>query len=173
MLSKTTFGGLRNWVWSGRCLFLSREMTESRQKGGRREKTCRRWGAPKTFLGMGFTVIPYVPPPPGVFHPQALPLSDLSLKWTPTFCELWFPNGGALGGRSLLGIPNLSNCKPKGPGEQGAAEYCPKILLSRRPTWRSALSIGDSALEIGQVPSRNFWMISGGPFLSRLLCFYC
>ena len=34
VLSKTTFGRLRNWVWSGRCLFLLREMTESRQKGG-------------------------------------------------------------------------------------------------------------------------------------------
>ena len=30
----TTFGGLRNWGCSGRCLFLLREMTESRQKGG-------------------------------------------------------------------------------------------------------------------------------------------
>ena len=30
VLSKTTFGGLRNWGWSGRCLFLLREMTESR-----------------------------------------------------------------------------------------------------------------------------------------------
>ena len=37
VLSKTTFGGLRNWGWSGRCLFLLREMTGSRQKrGGKR-----------------------------------------------------------------------------------------------------------------------------------------
>ena len=34
VLSKTTFGGLRNWGWSGRGLFLLREMTESRQKRG-------------------------------------------------------------------------------------------------------------------------------------------
>ena len=34
VLSKTTFGGLRNWGWSGRCLFLLREMTQSRQKRG-------------------------------------------------------------------------------------------------------------------------------------------
>ena len=34
VLSKSTFGGLRNWGWSGRCLFLLREMTESRQKRG-------------------------------------------------------------------------------------------------------------------------------------------
>ena len=31
--------------------------------------------------------------------------------------------------------------------------------------------IGKSALEIGQFLRRNFWMISGGPFLSRPLCF--
>ena len=34
VLSKTTFGGLRNWGWSGRCPFLPREMAESRQKRG-------------------------------------------------------------------------------------------------------------------------------------------
>ena len=34
VLSKTTFGGLRNWGWSGQRLFLLREMTESRQQGG-------------------------------------------------------------------------------------------------------------------------------------------
>ena len=60
--------------------------------------------------------------------------------------------------------------KPKGPGEQGAAEYCPKILLLQR----SVPSIGviwKSALDIGQFLRRNFWMISGGPFLSRPFCF--
>ena len=31
--------------------------------------------------------------------------------------------------------------------------------------------IGKSALEIGQFLRRNFWMISGGPFLSRPLWF--
>ena len=34
VLSKTTFGGLRNWGWCSRCLFLLREMTESRQNRG-------------------------------------------------------------------------------------------------------------------------------------------
>ena len=34
VLSETTFGGLRNWAWSGRCLFLLREMTESPKRGG-------------------------------------------------------------------------------------------------------------------------------------------
>ena len=37
---KTTFGGLRNWGWSGRCLFPLREMTESRQKGGGTYRSC-------------------------------------------------------------------------------------------------------------------------------------
>ena len=42
--------------------------------------------------------------------------------------------------------------KTKGPGEEGAAEYCPKILLPKGPKWCSVLSIGvigRSALEIG------------------------
>ena len=63
--------------------------------------------------------------------------------------------------------------KPKGPGEQGAAGYCPKILLAKKgQKWCSVPSIGvigKSALEIGQFLRRNFWMISGGPFLSRPL----
>ena len=50
VLSKTTFGGLRNWGWSVRCLFLLREVTESRQKGGGGE-TYRRWGVQKRFWG--------------------------------------------------------------------------------------------------------------------------
>ena len=49
VLSKTTFGGLRNWGWSGRCLFLLREMTESRQKRG--GETYRKWGVQKRFWG--------------------------------------------------------------------------------------------------------------------------
>ena len=61
VLSKTTFGGLRNWGWSGRCLFLLREMTESRKKrGGKRIVG----GGPKTFLGRGFS-----PNLRYVFHP--------------------------------------------------------------------------------------------------------
>ena len=51
VLSKTTFGGLRNWGWSGRCLFLLREMTESRQKrGGKRIVD----GGSKNVFGEGF-----------------------------------------------------------------------------------------------------------------------
>ena len=75
VLSKTTFGGLRNWGWSGRRLFLLREMTESRQKRG--GKTYRRWGGPKTFLGRGFS-----PNLRYVFHPPefSTPLGH-SLTW--------------------------------------------------------------------------------------------
>ena len=68
----------------------------------------------------------------------------------------------------------LISSKTKGPGEQGAAGYCPKILVLKRvkvvlcPFHRSR---GKSALEIGEFLRRNFWMISGGPFLSRPLCF--
>ena len=58
---QTTFGGLRNWAWSGRCLFPLREMTESRQKGGGGERSVGGGGGPKTFLGRGFTVC--FPPP--------------------------------------------------------------------------------------------------------------
>ena len=65
VLSKTTFGGLRNWAWSGRCLFLLREMTESRQKGG--GKTYRRWGVQKRFWGGVFRRI-Y-----GMFFSVAMP----------------------------------------------------------------------------------------------------
>ena len=42
------------------------------------------------------------------------------------------------------------------------------------PEWCSVPSIGvigKSALEIGQLLRRTFWMISWGPFLSRPLCF--
>ena len=62
VLSETTFGGLRNWGWSGRCLSLLREMTESRQKRG--GETYRRWGVQKRFLGRGFS-----PSLRYVFHP--------------------------------------------------------------------------------------------------------
>ena len=65
--------------------------------------------------------------------------------------------------------------KTKGPVEEGAAGYCPKILLLKRAKlvlgpFRLGV-IGSSALEIGQFLRQNFWMISGGPFLSRPLCF--
>ena len=67
VLAKTTFGGLRNSGWSGRCLFLLREMTESCQKGGR--ETYRRWGS-KNVCGEGFFAeFTVCFPPPWVFHP--------------------------------------------------------------------------------------------------------
>ena len=52
VLSKTTFGGLRNWGWSGQCLFpFKGHDRESPQKGG---ETYRRWEGPKTrSLGNG------------------------------------------------------------------------------------------------------------------------
>ena len=62
-------------------------------------------------------------------------------------------------GRSSL-HPFISS-KPKGPGEEGAAGYCPKILLpkkAKRVLCSSIGVIGKSALEMG-------------PFLSRPLCF--
>ena len=63
VLSKTTFGGLRFWGWSGRCLkFFKGNDRESPKKGG--GKTYRRWGGPKTFLGRGFS-----PNLRYVFHP--------------------------------------------------------------------------------------------------------
>ena len=76
MLSKTTFGGLRNWGWSGRRLFLLREMTESRQKrrGG---ETYRRWEVQKRFWGGVFRRIygmfstPLSFPPPLWGSPKA------------------------------------------------------------------------------------------------------
>ena len=70
VLSKTTFGGLRNWGWSGQCLFRLRELTESRQKRGGGGETYRKagGGGPKTLLARGFTVR-YVPPPPLSFPP--------------------------------------------------------------------------------------------------------
>ena len=69
---------------------------------------------------------------------------------------------------------HIISSKAKGPGEQGAAGYFPKILLLKGPKWYSVPSIGvigTSALEIDQFLRRNVWMISGGPFLSRPLCF--
>ena len=51
VLSKTTFGGLGNRGWSGRFLFLKREMTESRQKRvGKRVVG----GGSKNVFGEGF-----------------------------------------------------------------------------------------------------------------------
>ena len=85
VLSKTTFRGLRNWGWSGRCLFLLREMTESRQKKG--GKTYRRWGVQKRFWG-GFS-----PNLRYVFHPLSFPppLAALWLRATPKRWRLKVP----------------------------------------------------------------------------------
>ena len=59
VLSKTTFGGLRNWGWSVRCLFPLREMTESRPKRG--GGNGGGGGGPKTFWG---AVLRYACPEP-------------------------------------------------------------------------------------------------------------
>ena len=74
VLSKTTFGGLRNWGWSGRCLFLLREMTESRQKRG--GKMYRRRGSKNVFGEGFFAEFTVCFPPPWVFHPP-WPLSEM------------------------------------------------------------------------------------------------
>ena len=63
----------------------------------------------------------------------------------------------------------------RGREKKGPLDIAPQSFSQRRPKWCSVLSIGvtgKSALEIGHCLRRNFWMISGGPFLSRLL-FYC
>ena len=69
VLSKTTFGGLRNWGWSGRCLFLLREMTESRQKRGGGKRIAaggvqkRFWGGVfRRIYGMFSTPLSFPPP---------------------------------------------------------------------------------------------------------------
>ena len=71
---KPLFGGLRNWGWSGRCLFLFFLLGRvAKRKGGSKRIV---GGGPKTFLGRGFTPnLRYVFHPPWVFHPP-LPLSD-------------------------------------------------------------------------------------------------
>ena len=83
-----------------------------------------------------------------------------------TFSDVFFP--------SPFWRPLVSS-KTKGLGEQGAAGILPRNPSHKKgPRWCSALSIGvigKSALEIGQFLRRNFWMISGGPFLSRPLWF--
>ena len=62
-----------------------------------------------------------------------------------------------------------------GPGEEGAARYCAKILLPRRPKWRSALfhrsHTGSCTRSRPLSEKKKFCMISGGPFLSRPLWF--
>ena len=70
---------------------------------------------------------------------------------------------------SVVAYPAFSS-KRKGPGEQGAAGYCPKILLLNR----AKVVLCPFHRSHGKICTRNrwdFWMISGGPFLSRPLCF--
>ena len=62
----------------------------------------------------------------------------------------------------------------KGPGEEGAPDIAPKSFSQKGPKRCSVLfigAIGKSALKIGHLLRRNFWMTSWGPFLSRPLCF--
>ena len=64
--------------------------------------------------------------------------------------------------------------KTKGPEKKGPPGVAPKSFSQKGSKWCSALStgvIGKSALEIGHFLRRNFWMISGGPILSRPLWF--
>ena len=85
---------------------------------------------------------------------------------------------GTFRGLNRFGLRRWSgrffSSKPKGPGEQGPPDFAPKSCSSKGPKWCCVPSIGvkgKSAPEIGQFLRRNFGMISGGPFLSRPLCF--
>ena len=68
----------------------------------------------------------------------------------------------------------LFSSETKRPGEQGAAGYFPKILLLKSakmvlcPFQRSHREICTRNRPVSET---KFWMISGGPFLSRPLCF--
>ena len=73
---------------------------------------------------------------------------------------------------SLLEFSEVISSKTKGPGEEGAAGYCPKILLppKKKPKWCSALSIrviGKSALEIGHFLRRNLLGVPQNPGTSK------
>ena len=68
----------------------------------------------------------------------------------------------------------IASTKPKGPGEQGAAGYCPKILLLKGakmvlcPFHRSHREICTRNQPVSETKFLDeFW----GPFLSRPLCF--
>ena len=70
----------------------------------------------------------------------------------------------------------LSAVKQRGREKKGPPDIAPKSFSQKGPRWCSVLSIGvigKSALEIGHFLRRNFWMISGAPFLSRPLWFCC
>ena len=67
-----------------------------------------------------------------------------------------------------------SAVKQRGREKKGPRDIAPKSFSQKGPEWCSALSIGvigTSALEIGHFLRQTFWMISGGPFLSRPLWF--
>ena len=74
------------------------------------------------------------------------------LPWSRSFCEAEDPN---------LSLRNFATTP--GPGEEGAAGYCPKILLPKGPKWCSVLSIGvieNFALEIALSETKfleDFW----------------
>ena len=70
--SKTSFGGLREWDWSGLCSFPLRKMT-GRGQTGRKRIIGGRGGGSKTVFGEGFVVCS---PLLRVFHPP-LPLPDV------------------------------------------------------------------------------------------------
>ena len=66
----------------------------------------------------------------------------------------------------------LSAVKQRGREKKGPPEIAPKSFSQIGPKWCSVLSIGvigQCARKIGHFLRRNFWMISGGPFLSRPL----
>ena len=84
-------------------------------------------------------------------------------------CFSWSP----LTADASWGDEKPSAVKQRGQEKKGLPNIASKSFSQKGPKWCSALSIGvigKSALEIGHFLRRNFWMISGGPFLSRPLC---
>ena len=73
-------------------------------------------------------------------------------RWWEKLFDLWHlgrrgqecPQGIRTKTFMLCGLSSLTSfsSKTKGPGEEGAAGYCPKILLPKGPKWCSVLSIG-------------------------------
>ena len=86
-------------------------------------------------------------------------------------CSSWFLWGWCADGGVRRNHENLSS-KTKGPREQGAAGYCPKILLGQigaLPFHRSRRDICTRNRPVSE--TKFLLMISGGPFLSRPLWF--
>ena len=128
VLSKTTFGGLRNWGWSGRCLFLLREMTESRQKRGGGNVL---WvGGSKNVFGEGFFAeFTVCFPPPEFSTPLGRSLnnennSDLS-GWHRGIASLVFPHRGSAGKPPRLKHPRLAALENRGGTPRGRATTLP------------------------------------------------